>query len=458
MQGISMVILITLQLVSMGQDTGCMPEITVTAPRYEYEDIAWCGMMQEVCVTAPRYTDDEITKMETMPEITVTAQRNDYTIIPEEHPANTLIQNKTEHVYSLRDVYREFSLLPRLAHSQTIPDIEIESNDIDMDFKIKGMKVAGDYVLPAVDTVYDDVTVTGGSALIDGAVIGDVAVMGGEVTINGVVDGDLAVMGGNCDINGTVGGDAAIFGGNIQHAGILGGDIFVVGGTIALDSGAVVEGDISMVGGALDKHDAAVVHGEVTSIEAEAIHKFLPRISRIFRFPGHFPGARVFPRLFFISMLIVIFLVTLLVMIIFPGTIERLVAALHKNVWAAAGLGLALEVLYVPLIILFAVSVIGIPLIPVFALAVFLAIIFGTAGLSYVIGERVIQSFKWNITNKVGIFCIGWLTAMILPIIVFLIGPPVFILGFFILYVIITIGMGSVIWALIRKKESASKK
>ena len=34
---------------------GCMPEIVVTAPQYEYEDEAWSGLMPEVVVTAPRY-------------------------------------------------------------------------------------------------------------------------------------------------------------------------------------------------------------------------------------------------------------------------------------------------------------------------------------------------------------------------------------------------------------------
>jgi len=33
---------------------GRMPEIIVTAPRYEYQDEAWLGMVEEVVVEAPR--------------------------------------------------------------------------------------------------------------------------------------------------------------------------------------------------------------------------------------------------------------------------------------------------------------------------------------------------------------------------------------------------------------------
>jgi hypothetical protein len=38
---------------------GHTPEIVVTAPRYEYEDIAWSGQMKEIIVTAPRYDNKE---------------------------------------------------------------------------------------------------------------------------------------------------------------------------------------------------------------------------------------------------------------------------------------------------------------------------------------------------------------------------------------------------------------
>jgi cytoskeletal protein CcmA (bactofilin family) len=439
-----------LQLINPGHDMGTMPEVIVTAPRYEHEDIAWCGMIQEITVTAPRHTDEEIAQ---------TVPRDQYSSVLEDHPIYASNNDRKIQVYTLYDLYREFSLFPKISYSQTLPEIDFDEIAVDIDSKIaEGMNVAGDYSLPAGDTVHDDVTISGGSATIDGVVDGDVAVMGGEVTINGMVDGDVAVMGGNCDISGSVSGDAAIFGGNIEHKGIIAGDIFVVGGTVALDSGSVVEGDIATIGGVINRHEQAMVSGEVTSIEAEAIHKVLPRISRVLRFPGHIPGSGVFPRLFFISMMIVIFILTLLILIIFPQTVDKIIAALHNNVWASIGLGLALEVLYVPLIILFAISIVGIALIPVFVLAVFLATIFGTAALSYIIGERVIKSFKWNVVSKVGIFCIGWVAAMIIPIIVFLIGPPIFILGFFILYVIITIGTGGVVWTLIRKKEPAAKK
>lgn len=38
---------------------GHLPEIIVTAPRYEHEDVAWSGLMETVVVTAPRFIADE---------------------------------------------------------------------------------------------------------------------------------------------------------------------------------------------------------------------------------------------------------------------------------------------------------------------------------------------------------------------------------------------------------------
>ena len=40
----------------VGAYVGSMPEVTVTAPRYEYEDEAWSGLMPEVVVIAVRPT------------------------------------------------------------------------------------------------------------------------------------------------------------------------------------------------------------------------------------------------------------------------------------------------------------------------------------------------------------------------------------------------------------------
>lgn len=57
------------------EEAGMMPEVVVSAPRYEGEDIAYSGMMPEIVVSAPRYTEEENANSGMMPEIVVVADR-----------------------------------------------------------------------------------------------------------------------------------------------------------------------------------------------------------------------------------------------------------------------------------------------------------------------------------------------------------------------------------------------
>jgi len=302
---------------------------------------------------------------------------------------------------------------------------------------------AEDLYVPEEDTIDEDVMVSGGNAKIDGVIDGDLAVMGGVVEINGIVDGDVAVMGGNLELNGSITGDAAVFGGNVVNKGTIELDVLVVGGTVMLDSGSVVQGDVNMVGGTVERDDNAVVEGEIQSVE----------IGKAFRVPRVIPGHRVFHRIFLIAFFFVFYLIGLLAFLIFPGAIEHIIGIVKANVWASVGLGIAVEVLYIPIILLFTISIIGIPLIPLFMLAVLLAALFGFSALCFIIGERVIEGMKWQIENKAGIFSLGWLATAIIPLILFLIGPPVVVFGVVILYVVATIGMGAVALTLLKTKK-----
>jgi len=55
------------------ENTGMMPEVVVTAPRFEGEDIAYAGMMPEIVVEASRYIAEEEPGI--LPEILVIAPR-----------------------------------------------------------------------------------------------------------------------------------------------------------------------------------------------------------------------------------------------------------------------------------------------------------------------------------------------------------------------------------------------
>jgi hypothetical protein len=327
-----------------------------------------------------------------------------------------------------------------------------------VEFIPTGMTMSGDYHVVETDTIDEDVTVSGGNAKIDGVINGDLAVMGGMVTVNGQVEGDIAVFGGNLDIIGSIHRDAAVFGGNVTNRGNIEGDLAVIGGTVVLDSGSVIAGDILMVGGTVDRDDYAEVLGEIESIEIEALEEILPRISRVFRFPHKLPGYRLFPRLAFIGMLVVLYMFNVLIIAIFPYAIDKVSNRIKLNVWASLGLGLAIEILFVPILLLLTVSIIGIPLAILLPMALLIGTLFGFSALSLVIGERISKGFGWNVTNRIGLFSLGWITIMLIPLIVGLIGPPVTALGWIIVYVAMTIAAGGVLFTFIKRNGSPASK
>ncbi len=321
-------------------------------------------------------------------------------------------------------------------------------------------KFSGDYHLKFNDTLREDVSVSGGNATIDGVIDGDLAVMGGSVIINGVIDGDVAVFGGEIENYGEITGDAAVAGGSVQNKGRIKGDIAVAGGSVNLDSGSVVMGDIAIVGGSVDRSDFATVKGKITTIDIGKLDRVMPGITRLFRLnQNKFPFRTGLYIITSIAFIIVLYLLNLLFLLVFPGAINSIENKIKKNIWVCIAIGIGIEIMFVPLILLFVISIIGIPIIPAFIFAIFICIIFGISGFSVVLGERICTGLNWGLNNRIGIFTIGWLATMLVLIIGTLLkntgfwGILIWILGFVIVYVAITIGIGGVLYALVKREK-----
>lgn len=318
-------------------------------------------------------------------------------------------------------------------------------------------KISGSFYLEPNDTLKEDLSVSGGNVTIDGVVEGDIAVMGGSLIINGIVDGDVAVFGGEIENNGRITGDAAVAGGSVKNKNSVEGDIAVAGGTVILDSGSVVEGDIAIVGGSVERSDYAKIKGEITALDIGKLDRIMPRISNLLKLRRGFQPVGNFALTSF-AFAVVIYFLNLICLLIFPGAVEKITQRIKENVWIGIAIGIGIEILFVPLIILFAISIIGIPIIPAFILALFIGMVFGISAFSVVLGERITTGLNWKISNKVGLFTIGWLGIMIIPIIGILLknlGLPglfIWLLGISILYVAFTIGLGGVLYALIKRK------
>jgi hypothetical protein len=345
----------------------------------------------------------------------------------------------------------------RTIASKIMPTLAFADDGINAKTIPASQTISGSYTLKAGDTLRNDLTITGGSANINGVIMGDLTVMGGEAYATGRIEGDAAVFGGNLLITGTITGDAAVMGGNIKNKGVIEGEIFVMGGQITLDSGSVVKGAITTIGGNIERDSSAQVLGEIKTMPFENLQKYLPRFSKIWQLRPHMGALRVVPNFIGVFADIVFFLLSLLILAIFPAGVEKINHKITISIWLAVAIGIAFEILFVPVIILFAISIIGIPLIPAFFLAVLVAIMFGVTSLSSVVGEKIVQGFKWNVKSKVGVFSLGWIALMIIPILGMLIsafGFPLItlLLGLPISFVITTIALGATTLALFKKE------
>jgi hypothetical protein len=99
-------------------------------------------------------------------------------------------------------------------------------------------------VVPAGETVDDDLYASAGTVRIDGRVDGDLIATGGQVTVAGTVTGDVLAAAGSTTISGEVGGDVRVATGQTRVQGQIGEDLLVAAGQASLDSGARVGRDL----------------------------------------------------------------------------------------------------------------------------------------------------------------------------------------------------------------------
>jgi hypothetical protein len=467
---IFMVFIGTLFATANLENPGLIPEVVVTAERYNPNETL---MMPEVLVTAPRYNQQE---NGTMPTVEVTAPKpaplteiamatkNDINFI--DLPAYDDIVYESPTSYKLfRNQMLEVPVPLRSRFSEASEPNSPGSQFMFAKVKVnieRNKKRVGKLIIEQGDTVREDIEFTGTSGQIMGVLEGDLSVMGGamEVTKTGKIIGDVVVLGSNLDNFGVIKRDIAIFGGNFNNQGIADGDIFVAGGTVKLGSGSSVNGSISIVGGSLERDTLTIVKGDIKTVEIKMLGKTLPKIGSMLKLSKGFPKALTLTTsaIIFLISLGGFFVITLLVVLIFPKPVEKIAEKTQVNIWIPIAIGFGIQLLIVPLIVLLAVSIIGIPIIPLFILAVFACLIIGLTSVYYLIGTRI-KSTTDGKQGLIGKFALGFIVIMAIPILGALIriispvGGLFSVLGAVIIYVVATIGMGAAFYTLVTRKK-----
>jgi len=124
-------------------------------------------------------------------------------------------------------------------------------------------------VLAKDQIVNSDYLIKGNAVDILGTVNGDVYVAGGTVSVEGTINGDLLVIGGNINVKGSIAGNARIIGGDIIITGSIGKNLSVLGGSSNFTETAKVGGSMAGAGGAFTFYgpigkDIRIAGGQVT--------------------------------------------------------------------------------------------------------------------------------------------------------------------------------------------------
>lgn len=269
----------------------------------------------------------------------------------------------------------------------------------------------------------DDKVVFGGSyTLPSGSTLqGNLAVFGGTATLekDSVVEGDVLVTGGTLDIQGKVTGNVAAFGGSIN-----------------LGSNGVIEGDVSTLGGSFNRAEGAQVKGQVITGGAVP-HINIP--GKVTTIPGI--PLNINPALTFFTDVVKTFLwsvalaaLAMLLTIFVPQQTERVARAVMGAPVVLGGVGLLTSIVFVPLVVIMAVTIILIPVIPLAALLLILAGVFGWIAIGLETGQRLVKFFKveWPIPAAAGLGtflltlvlsiigqvpCVGWIAPFIFSIV-----------------------------------------
>ncbi len=242
-----------------------------------------------------------------------------------------------------------------------------------------------------------------------------------------------------------VDGDVVAVGGDVTVKGTVTGDVVAVGGDILVTATGVIEGDASSIGGDIEKETGAEIRGK-------RFRTFLPKI--FFTPPtffGAFQGLALLARI--IKIMFFLFLGIVAISIV-PKNVAKVKDKIRQDFFKSALVGLAGEILIIPIFLLLIVTIIGIPVaILVEPLLILAALILGYTGISYFIGEKLRESTSLKpespmMTLVIGILAVEsvLLLARVLGIFGHFLSPLSWILtfiGWMIWYVVITVGFGA---------------
>jgi hypothetical protein len=217
-------------------------------------------------------------------------------------------------------------------------------------------------------------------------------------------------------------------GGSVTVYGQVEDDVVAVGGSVYLKDSALVGGDTVAVGGQVVRDPDASAKGEVVEVSAAGISPAVTYFTR----GGILKGMAIFAVLTFIGFIIL----AVILIAMFMPQLGRVSGVLEGNLSRNFLIGLLIMVIFVPIIIVLAVSIIGIVLIPVWVILIGAACLFGYIAAGHVLGKKTLHAFK--LTDK------SMMTETLVGVVLLSIVGLVPVGGFLVKMIAVLCGLGGV--------------
>jgi hypothetical protein len=351
-------------------------------------------------------------------------------------------------------------------------------------------------LVSSTEVVKEDLYLSGDTVIVEGTVDGDIWSACRSLEVHGSVEGSIFAVGGDIMIAGDVKNGVKVIGGTLAITGSIGNDLFFLGKEVSVVSNAAVDGDLFFgagealiegpIGGNVRGAAKTVIIGNrvqenvllyvnyLTLLEGAHIGGNLTYTSdkEALVKPGasidgattrHVPEYRrrireIFPFIVLATVVgkVFVFLMTALVGLVFtltaPNAFFLLSEGIRKKPGASAGWG-ALILFGVPIGAAIAFgTVVGIGIGTVAASAYIIALYIGHIAISLCLGRTILgQSVEIERRGAIfGSFILGLFIITLLKLV------PV--LGYFVWLVASLFGVGSIVTALLMRKQGSMKK
>ena len=307
----------------------------------------------------------------------------------------------------------------------------------------KDIVCAGDKVVIS-GNVSGDVVCAAKDVIISGNVSGNVRLAAKKVTIEGIVDknvtiaaaeldiedtakvnGELGAVAGDIDIDGYIAGDVTVNADSMSIRGTVGKDVKSDLSSIFVDENAKINGSLSYTA-----YEATVNGTVVGRIDEDIVNRTKNSSNRISNSPSMSIG-------FALTSVIWLTALSFILLGVAPRTMKKMAnISGEKDILKASLIGLVAVVVFIPLLIVLALTVIGIPVVLLMMLLAPIFIIVSGPVVALYIGQLIKAKGSIFMQGLIGSIIVGLLVA-------FPWG-----MGFIMLVLVVIFGTGMILYSM----------